>query len=298
MKLNRGLIPDIATLQAFECAARHGSFTQAAKELSLTQSAVSRQIKELESQLGVLLFERVRQRVLLSDAGQKFLPEARRLLNLAEDTMLRAMSAAASPASLSIATLPTFGDRWLLPRLPDFLVVHPDITLNVASRSEPFDFEEEPFDLAIHYGQPIWAHANCTYLCSERVIPVASPAFLAKHRIETLDQLANAPLLQVATRPKAWADWFNTSGTHAASPYRGHRFEHFSLVIEAAIAGMGCALLPEYLVEFELKSGRLNIVFNTGLKTENSYYIVIPETKAENKLAHIFCEWAISQVSR
>ena len=298
MKLNRGLIPDIATLQAFECAARHGSFTQAAKELSLTQSAVSRQIKELENQLGVLLFERIRQRVLLSDAGQKFLPEARRLLNLAEDTMLRAMSTAASPASLSIATLPTFGNRWLLPRLPAFLNLHPDVTLNIASRSEPFDFKEEPFDLAIHYGQPIWAHANCIYLCSERVIPVASPAFLAEHGIETLDQLANAPLLQVATRPKAWADWFHTNGMQSTSPYRGHRFEHFSLVIEAVIAGLGCALLPEYLIEFELKSDRLRIIFDMGLRTENSYYIVIPDTKSENKLTHIFCDWVISQVSR
>jgi len=94
MKLSRRLIPDIATLQAFECAARHGSFTQAANELNLTQSAVSRQIKDLESQLGVLLFERIRQRILLSDAGRKFLPEVRRLLNQTEDTMLRAMASA------------------------------------------------------------------------------------------------------------------------------------------------------------------------------------------------------------
>lgn len=298
MKLNRGLIPDIATLQAFECAARHGSFTQAAKELSLTQSAVSRQIKELEAQLGLLLFERVRQRVLLSDAGQKFLPEARRLLTLAEDTMLRAMSTAASPSSLSIATLPTFGNRWLLPRLPDFLKHNPETILNVASRSAPFDFEEQPFDLAIHYGQPIWAHAKCTYLCNELVIPVASPAFLAEHPVERPEELEKGPLLHVATRPKAWAEWFDANNVQTKSPYRGHRFEHFSLVIEAAIAGLGFALLPQYLIEFELKSNRLRVLFEAGLETENSYYIVIPEAKSENRLTNIFCEWAISQVGR
>ncbi len=121
MKLSRRLIPDIATLQAFECAARHGSFTQAANELNLTQSAVSRQIKDLESQLGVLLFERIRQRILLSDAGRKFLPEVRRLLNQTEDTMLRAMASAQSTSSFSVATLPTFGTRWLMPRIPDFV---------------------------------------------------------------------------------------------------------------------------------------------------------------------------------
>jgi LysR family glycine cleavage system transcriptional activator len=162
MKLSRRLIPDVTTLQAFECAARHGSFTQAAHELNLTQSAVSRQIKDLEEQLGVLLFERVRQRVVLSDDGRRFLPEVRKLLHQTEETMLRAMASASSEHSLSIATLPTFGSRWLTPRIPGFLAEHPGTIINIASRSAPFDFDEENFDLAIHYGQPVWARAACS----------------------------------------------------------------------------------------------------------------------------------------
>ena len=202
MKLSRRLIPDIATLQAFECAARHGSFTQAANELNLTQSAVSRQIKDLENQIGVLLFERIRQRILLSDAGRKFLPEVRRLLNQTEDTMLRAMASAQSSASLSIATLPTFGSRWLMPRLPKFLEKHPDLSINIASRSAVFDFEEQPFDMAIHYGKPVWAHAICTYLCSEVIVPVASPSFLAGRKLDEPVLLEEEALLHLATRPK------------------------------------------------------------------------------------------------
>lgn len=299
MKLTRRWIPDIDILQTFESAARHGSFTQAAKELSLTQSAVSRQISELENQIGVLLFERVRQRVVLSDAGQKFLPEVRRLLGLTEETMLRAMAASQSASSLSIATLPTFGSRWLTPRLPDFLSQHPEMALNVASRSEPFDFDEEPFDLAIHYGQPVWAHATCTYLCSELIVPVGSPELCAANPVDTPAALASsAPLLHLSARPKAWASWFEMQQADVSSPYKGHRFEYFSMVIEAALAGLGFALLPRYLIEQELESGRLLVLFDKPLQTENSYYLVVPDHRRENPLAQNFFVWIAAQVSK
>ncbi len=296
MKLSRRLIPDIATLQAFECAARHGSFTQAAHELNLTQSAVSRQIKDLESQLGVLLFERIRQRILLSDAGRKFLPEVRRLLNQTEDTMLRAMASAQSAASLSIATLPTFGNRWLMPRLPRFLAQHHDVAINLASRSGVFDFEEQPFDVAIHYGKPVWAHATCTYLCSEIIVPVASPAFVAGRHIDDPTALEDEPLLHLATRPKMWAQWFENCGVEAKSAYRGHRFDQFAMVIVAAMAGMGVALLPLYLIEQELASGQLLILLDRPMRTENDYYVVVPEGKLENPVTQTFCQWIAGEV--
>ncbi|MGH6858832.1 MAG: LysR family transcriptional regulator [Phyllobacterium sp.] len=297
MKLTRRLIPDIDILQTFECAARHGSFTQAARELSLTQSAVSRQMSELENQIGMLLFERIRQRVVLSDAGQKFLPEVRRLLGLTEETMLRAMAASQSASSLSIATLPTFGSRWLMPRLPAFLNNHPETALSVASRSRPFDFDEEPFDLAIHYGQPVWAHATCTYLCSEMIVPVASPQLCSANPVETPSSLASsAPLLHLSTRPKAWASWFEMQQADVATPYKGHRFEHFSMVIEAALAGLGFALVPRYLIEQELASGRLLVVFDKPLQTENSYYLVVPDHKKDNALVQAFLAWIADQV--
>ncbi|MDO9416654.1 LysR family transcriptional regulator [Pararhizobium sp.] len=297
MKLSRRLVPDVTTLQAFECAARHGSFTQAANELNLTQSAVSRQIKDLETQLGVLLFERVRQRVVLSDAGQTFLPDVRRLLHQAEETMLRAMASAHSESTLSIASLPTFGSRWLTPRLPAFLAQHPGTTLHIASRSAAFDFEEENFDLAIHYGQPVWAHAVCSYLCSEIILPVASPGLLARLTPGEPAELEIELLLHLATRPKMWAQWFETVGVEARAAYRGHRFDQFAMVIEAATAGLGFALLPRYLIQQELASGELLIVFDRPMKTENSYYLVVPEGKLENPVSQAFRTWIVEQVS-
>jgi LysR family glycine cleavage system transcriptional activator len=296
MKLSRRLIPDVTTLQAFECAARHGSFTQAAHELNLTQSAVSRQIKDLEEQLGVLLFERVRQRVVLSDDGRRFLPEVRKLLHQTEETMLRAMASASSEHSLSIATLPTFGSRWLTPRIPGFLAEHPGTIINIASRSAPFDFDEENFDLAIHYGQPVWARAACSYLCSEEILPAASPDLLKAWNPSEPKDLEAAPLLHLATRPKLWAQWFELNGGSADTAYRGHRFDQFSMVIESAVAGLGFALLPKYLIEQELANGRLAVVFDRPMETENSYYLVVPEGKLENPLSQAFRAWIARQV--
>ena len=296
MKLSRRLIPDVTTLQAFECAARHGSFTQAAHELNLTQSAVSRQIKDLEEQLGVLLFERVRQRVVLSEDGRRFLPEVRKLLHQTEETMLRAMASASSEHSLSIATLPTFGSRWLTPRIPGFLAEHPGTIVNIASRSAPFDFDEENFDLAIHYGQPVWARAACSYLCSEEILPAASPRLLESWSLAEPKDLETAPLLHLATRPKLWAQWFKLNGGSADTAYRGHRFDQFSMVIESAVAGLGFALLPKYLIEQELANGRLAVVFDRPMETENSYYLVVPEGKLENPLSQAFRAWIAKQV--
>ena len=298
MKLSRRLIPDVTTLQAFECAARHGSFTQAAHELNLTQSAVSRQIKDLEEQLGVLLFERVRQRVVLSDDGRRFLPEVRKLLHQTEETMLRAMASASSEHSLSIATLPTFGSRWLTPRIPGFLAEHPGTIINIASRSAPFDFDEENFDLAIHYGQPVWARAACSYLCSEEILPAASPELLKAWNPSEPRDLEKAPLLHLATRPKLWAQWFELNGGSADTAYRGHRFDQFSMVIESAVAGLGFALLPKYLIEQELANGRLAVVFDRPMETENSYYLVVPEGKLENPLSQAFRAWIAGPVPR
>lgn len=295
MKLSRTLIPDLTVLRAFECAARHGNFTQAATELNLTQSAVSRQIKALEAQLGVLLFERVRKRVVLSAAGGKLMPEVSRLLLQSEEMVLRAMASADGMSVLSIATLPTFGSRWLLPRLPGFLQAHPDIAINVASRSEPFDLSAGGFDIAIHHGQPVWAHATCTYLCGEHIVPVASPSLLDIPVADAGD-LRDRPLLHLATRPKLWAEWFEMNGVGSENAYRGNRFDQFSMIIEAAVHGLGFALLPLYLIESELAAGRLRNIVNSPMTTDDAYYVVMPEGKQESAAARAFQAWLLAQV--
>ncbi|TPW28952.1 LysR family transcriptional regulator [Pararhizobium mangrovi] len=298
MTLTRNAVPDIAVLQAFECAARHGSFTRAAEELNLTQSAVSRQIRALEEQFGVLLFERVRRRVVLSAAGRALMPPILDLLERVDDVMHRALVSADSKTVLRLAALPTFCNRWLMPRLSGFAERHPDILLDVVSRSQPFDLIAEEVDLAIHYGQPVWAHASCTYLCSEIILPVASPRFAAAGDIACANDLAGMPLLHLATRPQQWADWFAQNDAAVAAPHRGHRFDQFGTIIEAALAGLGIALLPVYLIEEELEAGRLHVLVDRPMRTRNGYYLVSPEGKTQDAAATAFRSWILTQVPK
>jgi len=294
MKLSRSRVPDILSLQSFEAAARHGSFTRAAEELSLTQSAVSRQIKDLESQLGVALFERVRQRVILSNAGARLLPDAMRLLSQVELLALRAAASRDVTGQISIATLPTFGSRWLVPRLTDFLARHPGLQVTVTCRSEPFDLNEAGVNIAIHYGQPVWPRATCTYLCAETVVPVASPELARQHA----DAIQTAPLLHMESRPMLWAEWLAANGETMTDGLRGHRFDQFTLLIEAAMAGLGVALVPTYLIERELREAALEIVRDAPFKTDAAYHVVLPNDRASDPSCSAFLSWITSCVSR
>lgn len=292
--MQRRLVPNIVTLQAFECAARHRSFSRAAEELNVTQSAVSRQVAELEQQTGLKLFERIRQRVVLSEAGQRLLPEVRALLVQSERLMIGAVSAGHLKTSLRIATLPTFGAAWLVPRLGRFMAANPDIAITLESRSRPFAFAEENFDIAIHFGQPIWAGGVASFLCDEAIVPIAHESLAERLGIRAPADLAAAPLLHLITRPKLWADWFEMQEVGIANAYAGARFDQFSMIVAAVIAGLGCALLPAYLVEEELRSGRLVRLFDRPMTSENAYYLVRPEGKT-HPAADLFQDWLLAE---
>ncbi len=291
--IERRNLPDMKMLQTFEAAARHGNFTRAAEELALTQSAVSRQIRELEAQIGFGLFERVPGRVVATPEGRRFLHEVERLLAMAEATMRHARASQSESRILAINALPTFAERWLLPRLEDYLATHPQTRFDLTTRRGIFDFSATQCDLAIHYGQPLWPGAVCTYLCSEIVVPVAGGALRDAGEVTVAD-LALAPKLHVSERPSLWADWFATMG-QTELPQEGHWFDQFSLTIEAAKAGLGYALLPRYLIEAELASGALTVALEAPLATDQGYYIVTPEGRSQ--AVEAFRDWLLAQVS-
>jgi LysR family glycine cleavage system transcriptional activator len=184
-----------------------------------------------------------------------------------------------------------------MPRLPDFMDRNPGVIVDVASRSQPFDLTAESFDLAIHYGQPIWAHASCTYLCSEMISPVASPALIGKAGIADVGDIIGQPLLHLATRPKLWSEWCQRNGLSDEVAYRGSRFDQFSMIIEGALAGMGVALLPKYLIEGELSNGTLRLLDDAPMPTDNSYYVVLPDGKRNSTWGQLFQEWLLTQVA-
>ncbi len=299
MAFSRRNLPNIGQLQAFECAARHQSITLAGDELDLTQSAVSRQVQDLELQLGVKLFNRARRRIELSVAGRNFLPQALALLQQAEDLMIRTVTAANATSILNIAVLPTFGARWLIPRLSSFVALHPGLSLNISSREGPFDLTENSLDAAIHYGEPHWPKATCRHLFNETVLPVASPLLLRcpeMARLARSDFMARAPLLHLSTRPRDWTVWLDQAEI-GETLGAGHRFDHISSLISAAVAGLGVALAPQYLLENELSNGELAILSDRQLPTRKSYHLVVPSEGAGNALIESFYTWITMQIS-
>ena len=199
--LRRAFLPSTADLLAFEAAARHQSMSRAAEELHLTQSAVSRQIRQLEEQIGTALFHRVRQRVVLTDAGRVYAADVQNVLQQLSASTQKAMAFSSTDGLLNLAVLPTLGTRWLIPRLGGFMALHPEAMVNFSARTEPFDFAGTPCDAAIHFGTPHWAGAVCEYLMHEETVPVCSPAYRDRHHIRTPQDLTRVALLQQSTRP-------------------------------------------------------------------------------------------------
>lgn len=290
----RGQIPSVGELTAFISAARHGSFTRAADQLNLTQGAVSRQIRSLERRLGVTLFERIRQRVVLTNIGKIYLPHVEKALN---DLMVATQQVMSSPDSVmfDLAVLPTFATRWLIPRLPDFQLQHSDVTIRLTTRQRPVDFAIEPFDAAISYGSPNWPATIAHHLLDVDVVPVCSPQLHTTRRIRTPADIATYPVLHQLSRPTRWAEWMAEAGVKLERPLRGDSYEQFSMIAQAAVAGLGVALLPVFMIEDELASGKLEIVSDQFLPTKTSYFLIVPETRASVPAVKTFTDWVIGQ---
>ena len=292
MLLQRRLFPSISMLMAFDSAARTGSFSAAARELNLTQGAVSRQIRALENQLDVTLFKRVGKTVQLTEMGNVYEQEIHTALQTIRNASLNAMT---SPLSgiLNLGVLPTFGTRWLMPRFPSFLEQHPDIIVNFVAKLSPFDFQSENLHSAIHYGEPDWPNTTSTFLIGEKAVPVCSPDFLELHPINNANDISTVPLLYLSSRPTAWQDWFALNNRSLPQNH-GMLFEQFSIVIQAAVAGIGAALLPIFLIQSELDRGELVIIQDVPLQSGSSaYYLVTPLDKSEYAPVVAFRNWLL-----
>ena len=293
----RRKIPGTELLIAFETAARHQSFTRAAEELCLTQSAVCRQISTLEAFLGIALFNRVKKRVTLSEAGLLYAKQVREYLRRMEHDTLSLMAHRGSGGVLELAVIPTFATRWLIPRLADFNARHPTITLDLTTRAEPFMFTDTQFDAAIHFGDPIWPGALTEYLFGEEMIPVCSPALLAGRTNVAPEELAALPLLHQSARPDAWREWFDVAGRPHINAMGGARYETFAMLVEAAHAGLGVALVPRFFVLNEIASQALVVPSEYVLHNQRAYYLVYPENKIGSPSLQVFCQWLRDQAS-
>ncbi|OYT92930.1 MAG: LysR family transcriptional regulator [Burkholderiales bacterium PBB3] len=298
----RKKIPSLHALASFDAAARHQSYTLAAQELSLTQSAVSRQIGALEAFLGVALFRRVRHGVVLTDAGTQYARQiAPRLQALERDTLeaMAGHSGSAAGGAVTLAAVPTLAARWLIPRLPDFAAQHPDVVVHIETRTRPFMFADSQVDAALYAGTPAqmaqWAGTTAVQLMAETVVPVCAPSLLAGQPQLDAAGIAALPLLQQSTRPEAWRQWFAAAGLEdisaAPAALAGPRYEQFSMTTAAAACGMGLALVPSLLIEAELARGELVIANPLPVPGKRYYYWVAPQGAAVRPSVNALSQW-------
>lgn len=290
--LPRRYLPSLPSLLALEAVDRLGTASAAAGELALTQGAISRQLQVLEAQLGVTLFLRDRQRLRLTPAAADYARQVRASLSALSQASLK-LRANPLGGSLNLAILPAFGMHWLAPRLADFARSHPEVTVNLSTRLRPFDFAEGGFDAAIHYGRQDWPGVEYLPLMEEEVLAVAAPAFPPLARAQDILTL---PLLQLESRTGDWGRWLAAQGVPGQRP-GGMLFDQFATMIQAAIHGLGAALLPVFLIERELAEGRLRPVFGGPVRALGSYYLVWPKDPAPRAPLISFRTWISGQLA-
>jgi DNA-binding transcriptional LysR family regulator len=286
----------MGALLAFEAAARHESFTHAAKELFLTESAISRQIATLESNLGVRLFVRAKQRVVLTRAGRIYGTQVRRSLGQLDRDTLSTIAHGSGGGYLELAVLPTFASQWLIPRIGDFYDKTPDVRVNMGVRTDSFSFAESHFEAAIHYGKPTWPGTSADYLFGEEVVPVCKASLLTRP-IRKAHELLAYPLLHSTTRPDGWTQWFASLGVEDTSTMHGVRYELHTMAISAAAAGLGVALVPKFFVSEELGQLELVVPFEASIEVDSAYYLVYPTELSHGKPLEQFRAWLIQQAS-
>jgi len=270
-------LPSMNSLRVFEAVARLLSFKVAAEALHITPSAVSHAVQSLESWLGVELFARTSRRLTLTTAGRAFYPHVKEALDrLVQAT--ESIPGRAPKGQLLISCSPTFASRWLLPKLSQFREICPDLSIEIEASQRLVEFPVDGFDLAIRRGAGHWPHLHCVRLWDETIVPVASPALLARQGpFHTVDDLERVPLLHAVSMPEDWKEWFSATNHRPPIVDGGIRFDTSSLALDAAARGLGVAIGRRPLIDDDLNEGRLVTLFGPGVKCGSAYWLVCSE---------------------
>jgi LysR family glycine cleavage system transcriptional activator len=285
-------LPPLNALRAFEAAARRASFLSAAHELSVTPSAVSHQVKALEDWAGMPLFVRDGRAVVPTEAAQKFLPAVSAAFDQIALATRKLRAADPGQGWLTVAMMPSFAAKWLVPRLPAFRSAHPQIDLWIATFEPPSGELAPDVDVAIRYGKGDWPGLTATLVLSEEIFPVCAPALAA--RLRTPGDLASQTLLHDELR-EDWAMWLAAAGVAGIDSHRGPGFDDSGLLIQAAIEGLGVALARSALVDDDLADGRLIKPFPLGLPAAAAYYLVHPAGAETLPKVKAFRDWLLGE---
>jgi LysR family glycine cleavage system transcriptional activator len=291
-------LPSLNGLRAFEAAARHLSFTKAAAELNVTQTAVSHQIRRLEAQLGLRLFTRRNRNLALTGAALDYLPAVRAAfedLRGATERILRPQH----EGVLTVSVLPTLAAKWLVQRLAAFQEAHPGIEVRIATATRAVDFRREEVDVAIRYGNGRWPGLRAVWLMAEEIFPVCSPALLRGERpLREPADLAGQTLLHVNLYTDEWSDWLTAAGLPPGLAQRGLTFDLNLMALQAALDGLGVALGRTAFVEADLAAGRLVAPFDIRVPAKSAFYVVAPEATADSPKIALFRDWLVEAARR
>ena len=290
----RRLMPSLTALRAIDALARLGSATAVAEELGLTQSAVSRQLQALEHQLGAQLIARKGRGMVLTQTGQDYVTQIRPALAQISQAGLSLQMQPSGAGTVSLAILPTFGMRWLVPRLPEFTRRHPEVTINLSTCLTLPDFATAPYDAAIYFGAPDLPGCHSLPLRSESVQPVCAPDLLQRLPVTQPADILKLPLLHIQTRPHAWPEWLARHGL-AAPAGSAMIFDQFSTITQAALHGLGAALLPHYLAEQDIATGRLVPVWGGPVQARGAYHLVWPRLRPPSPALLALRDWLATQ---
>ena len=290
-------LPPLNALRAFEAAARHESFTRAAEELCVTQGAVSHQVKALEAELGVKLFNRERQRLVITGAGRDYLTVVRDALDRIAVGTERLMQRQSSGV-LTVSTSPDFAAKWLVHRLGRFAEAHPEIDLRISATMHHVDFAREDVDLAVRHGDGNWPGLDVMRLSPEQLFAVCSPKLVAgRQRLAKPADVLKFPLLHLDDR-KAWAKWLEAAGIDHAELSSGPVMNRASMVLDAAVDGQGIALSRTTLAAWDLISGRLVRPFTDASRLSRTYWIVCPKATSQLPKIAIFRDWLVAEAAQ
>ncbi|HEX6764649.1 MAG TPA: transcriptional regulator GcvA [Polyangiaceae bacterium] len=292
-------LPSVHGLRVFEAAARHLSFTEAARELSVTQTAVSHQVKALEDELSTPLFRRTKRHVELTEEGRAWALELGEIFSRLHATNRRLRQAPRSKRrEITLSIIPSFGSRWLVPRLGRFLDGHADTEVRISASERLVDLAAEGVDLGIRYGFGRYPGLVTEKLADDAWVVVCSPALLAKKRLKTLADLADHVLLE-DDAPDAWARWLAANGMRGARKGRRTELTDSSMLIEAALSGQGVGLARFSLAVDELAAGRLVLPFPKArsLPTGLAYYLAAPRESLRRPVVAAFRDWIVEETA-
>jgi len=289
-------LPPLNALKAFEAAARHESFTRAAEELFVTQGAVSHQVKALELELGIKLFNRERQRLVITDAGREYLTILRDAFDriaVGTERLLQRQSSGV----LTVSTSPDFAAKWLVSRLGRFAEEHSSIDLRVSATLHHVDFAREDVDLAVRHGDGNWAGLDVARLSTEALFPVCSPKLLSgRNRLTKPADVLKFPLIHVDDR-KDWTKWLDAAGVGGAELSHGPVLNRVSMAIDAAIDGQGIVLARTTLAATDLINGRLLRPFAEELRLSKTYWIICPKATTTLPKIVTFRDWLLAEAA-